>query len=204
MERREHYRVRLRLPARIRWRTPFEQRIEVRETLDVSRGGLLIPSAAAVEPGARVWVTFPYDSTIPDGQPEVPARVVRSERVPGSETRFGLRFEPASLHARNGHGAKISAQERRVSVRRPFAVPVRVRSEYSPWFEEAMTLDVSPDGLRFLSTREYEPGARLILWFNPGVSSPWRSRGEFRAVVVRSDPEPDGRALIVAVCRIRE
>src|SRR3989442_1099465 len=97
MERREHYRVRLRLPARIRWRTPFEQRIEVRETLDVS-----------------------------------------------------------------------------------------------------------PGGLRFLSTREYEPGARLILWFNPGVSSPWRSRGEFRAVVVRSDPEPDGRALIVAVCRIRE
>ncbi|OLD62074.1 MAG: hypothetical protein AUI53_03030 [Acidobacteria bacterium 13_1_40CM_2_60_7] len=189
MERREHYRVRLRLPARIRWRTPFEQRIEVRETLDVSRG---------------VWLTFPFDSTIPDGQPEVPARVVRSERVPGSETRFGLRFEPASLHARNGHGAKISAQERRVSVRRPFAVPVRVRSEYSPWFEEAMTLDVSPDGLRFLSTREYEPGARLILWFNPGVSSPWRSRGEFRAVVVRSDPEPDGRALIVAVCRIRE
>src|SRR2546422_11553753 len=113
MERREHYRVRLRLPARIRWRTPFEQRIEVRETLDVSRGGLLIPSAAAVEPGARGWVTFPYDSTIPDGQPEGPARVVRSERVPGSETRFGLRLEPPSFDARNGPGRKILPEGRR-------------------------------------------------------------------------------------------
>src|SRR2546427_6144123 len=90
MERREHYRVRLRLPARIRWRTPFEQRIEVRETLDVSRGGLLIPSAAAVEPGARVWLTFPYDSTIPDGQPESWNRMRSEEHTSELQSQSNL------------------------------------------------------------------------------------------------------------------
>lgn len=204
MERRAHHRVRLRLPARIRWASPFGQRVEVRETLDVSRGGLLLTSEVPAGPGAHVWITFPYDSSIPDGQPEVPARVVRAEAPPAGARRFGVRFELSPVHTRNGHNSKQPAQERRATPRRPLAVPVRVRPEYQPWFEEAMTLDVSSGGLRFLSTREYEPGARLMLAFGPATPSPWSGSGEFRTFVVRTEPEPGGRALTVAVRRLSE
>lgn len=203
MERRAHHRVRLRLPARIRWATPFGQSLEVQETLDVSRGGLLFTSKTPAEPGAILWITFPYDSSVPAGQPEVPARVVHAETPQSGAQRLGVRFELLALHERNGHKNSDLAQERRVHPRRALAVPVRVRPECLPWYEEAMTLDVSSGGLRFLSTREYEPGARLMLSFDRSTASPWPGEGEFRTLVVRIESEPDGRALAVSVCRLR-
>src|SRR5580765_6529238 len=42
MDTREHRRVRMRLPVRLRWTTPFAQKIEFGESIDVSRGGLLV------------------------------------------------------------------------------------------------------------------------------------------------------------------
>src|SRR5438270_5300493 len=78
MERREHHRAQLRLPVRLRWTTPFGQKIEVCETLDVSRGGLRVPSHEAHAAGVPLWVTFPYNVSFGDGQPEVLAKVVRS------------------------------------------------------------------------------------------------------------------------------
>ena len=202
MERREHHRVRLRLPARIRWATPFGQRTEVQETLDVSRGGLLLSSHGAAEPGAHVWVTFPYDSSIPDGQPEVPARVVRAESPNGGALRFGIRFDVRPVQSRNGNNGASAAAERRSSPRRPLAVPVRVRLESLPWFEEAMTFDASLEGLRFLSTREYDLGARLMISFGSSSPSPWLGRGDFLTIVVRTEPEPSGTALAVSVRRL--
>src|SRR5260221_11546028 len=71
---------------------------------------------------------------------------------------FALPFRPESNG--NGHAKEL---ERRESPRRPLAVPVRVRPEHIPWFEEAMTIDVSAHGCVFLAGRNNKRGKRL--WF---------------------------------------
>jgi hypothetical protein len=78
---RKHRRVQMRLPARLRWSTPLGQRIELGKTIDASRGGLLVSTKERHTPGVSVWVTFPYDASLADGQPEVVAHVVRCDEV---------------------------------------------------------------------------------------------------------------------------
>jgi len=81
MDSREHRRVRMRLPVRLRWTTPFAQKIELAETIDVSRGGLLVSTKVPHTSGVPLWVTFPYDASLGDGQPEMLARIVRCSEV---------------------------------------------------------------------------------------------------------------------------
>src|SRR5260370_15610300 len=81
MDSRRHRRVRMRLPARLRWTTPFGQKIELAETIDASRSGLLLSTRETHSCGTSVWVTFPYDASLRDGQPEVAAHVVRCEEA---------------------------------------------------------------------------------------------------------------------------
>src|SRR5258708_39426312 len=81
MDNRQHRRVRMRLPVRLRWTAPFGQKIELAETIDVSRSGLLVSMKEAHSCGTSVWVTFPYDASLDDGQPEVSAKVVRCGEV---------------------------------------------------------------------------------------------------------------------------
>ncbi|MBZ5703684.1 MAG: PilZ domain-containing protein [Acidobacteriia bacterium] len=194
MERRQHRRVRLQLPARIRWITPFGQRTEFRVTEDASRGGLRFTLSSALSPDTHLWVTFPYDRALPDGQPEMPARVARCEPRPQGLTAIAVHLDIAA--SRNGHPR---AQERRAHPRRPLALPLRVRPDYLPWFEEAMTLDVSAAGLRFRSTRDYQPGARLFLSFDTSPAAPAPAQ-EFR--VIRVQPENATGAVTVSVRRI--
>jgi hypothetical protein len=231
MDRREHHRVQLRIPARLRWTTPFGQKTEVCDTLNVCRGGVLVPCEEAHVPGATLWITFPYDASVPYGQPEIPARVVRfdgAERnahamnasgnaragegasatsghaAPGGNGAHGpaaaLRFEIAPHPQANGNGHKRE-YERRTSPRSQLALPIRVRPENIPWFEETMTLDVSSDGLRFLSSREYVPGQHLIVSVDPATSLPWATAREYRAQVVRAEAMPQSSALVVAMRR---
>jgi hypothetical protein len=77
MDSREHRRVWMRLPVRLRWTTPFAQKIEFGETIDVSRGGLLVSTKEPHTSGVPLWATFPYDASLGDGQPEMLARIVR-------------------------------------------------------------------------------------------------------------------------------
>ena len=211
MDRREHHRAQLRLPVRIRWNTPFAQKTEVCRTLDVSRGGLLVPCHEAHAPGVEMWVTFPYDTSLGDGQPEMLAKVVRVRPPHGgngstsidpdaNEQAVALHFalSPRTLANGNGHAKE---QERRDSPRRPLALPVRVRPEHIPWFEEAMTMDVSAHGLRFLSSREYQEGDRLLLSFEATASAPWPVASETFARVRRIESVPDSAALAVAIVR---
>jgi len=250
MDRREHHRVQLRLPTRLRWTTPFGQKTEVCETLNISRGGVLVPCHENHAEGRSLWVTFPYDAAVPYGQPEISARVVRSldgvsaaEHVNGNgstrkvssgdgltsstQTKFAedasietsafyrasgrqttvtaLRFEIGPRYRSNGNGnGHKRAVERRASTRQPLAVPVRVRPERVPWFEEAMTIDSSLEGLRFRSNREYRPGQFLAISFESADSSPWPGATEVLLVVVRVEPETPGPALHVAVCRSQQ
>ncbi len=200
MERRRHHRARLRLPARIRWMTPFGQHSEVCQTIDISRSGLRVPCSVPARPGTHLWVTFPYDASLPVGQPEMPARVVRCEPHFEGQAEVAVQFGScaATLVAR-GNGMPPD-RERRARPRRLLAVPVRVRPDHLPWFEETMTLDVSAAGVRFLSMRQYEAGSHLFLSFDPSSFTPWPGGGEVRTAVVRAEPACDANAIAVSVC----
>jgi PilZ domain len=307
MDRRENHRVQLRLPARLRWTTPFGQKTEVCASVDVSRGGMLVPCRELHAEGATLWVTFPFDASLTVGQPEVLARVVRAvvvvcddgagvvakkkngngnghgngHRVNGNGsnghgangngnghkngngngnghhhgdeagvfrspsateaaalesgrqvsdghreiepesaakraldvapapeflTLLALRFEiaPARLWASAHAIVPLRDAERRASVRRPFVVPVRVRTEQMPWFEETMTIDCSPDGIKFRSNREYARGEFLFVSFEGAETSPWLGVTESLLMVVRVESEPDVAELQVAVCRTQQ
>ncbi len=111
MDRREHYRVQLRLPARLRWTTPFGQKTEVCDTVNVSRGGVLVPCQEPHAQGMSLWVTFPYDAAIPYSQPEILAQVVRSvgsesPAIHGGGTNVGTNV------GTNGNGAPHNAGAR--------------------------------------------------------------------------------------------
>lgn len=210
--------------------------------MDVSRGGLLLSSREFHAAGVALWVTFPYDASLPDAQPEVLARVVRCGETTGTgdarvvEARekvstqmisasaekreeksaasvsdlskpgvapvcaLALHFEAPTRASSNGNGVRRDP-ERRESARRALAVPIRVRPENMPWFEEAMTLDFSSRGLRFRSQREYAAGEQLRIALEEATSTPWSGSGESRAQVVRVSPASDGVALDVSVCR---
>jgi hypothetical protein len=211
MDRREHHRAQLRLPVRIRWNTPFGQKTEVRKTFDISRGGLLVPCEEAHALGVPLWVTFPYDASMGDGQPEIMAKVVRvsshghtngnrSNEDSANHQAMAMHFALPTRAASNGNGHR-QGRERREAPRRPLAIPVRVRLESMPWFEEAMTIDISANGLRFLSSREYQIGERLLVSFEPVASAAWASSAECSAQVVRIEAVPETAALAVSVSR---
>jgi hypothetical protein len=203
---RQHRRVRMRLPARLRWTTPLGQKIELAETRDVSRGGLLVASRDFHAAGVEFWVTFPHNPSLGEGQPEVLARVVRcvtsSEggQHPAVAAPFVLAIDFLGPARTNGNRGR-PVRERRGSPRRLLAVPIRVRPAQVPWFEETMSLDFSPRGMRFRSYREYAVGEVLGITFEDPSPASWRRPVEFRAKVVRVFPAADGARLDVAVCR---
>src|SRR5437667_11331965 len=81
MDSREHRRVRMRLPVRMRWTTPFGQKIELGQSIDVSRSGLLVSTKEFHTPGVALWGTFPYDASLSDAQPKTLARAARRNAV---------------------------------------------------------------------------------------------------------------------------
>jgi len=66
MQQRQHARVRLRLPVRLRWVAPLGQQSEICETRNVSKGGLLVACKEHHREGFPLWVTFPFDLAAPD------------------------------------------------------------------------------------------------------------------------------------------
>ncbi|HEV1995895.1 MAG TPA: PilZ domain-containing protein, partial [Candidatus Acidoferrum sp.] len=105
MDSRQHRRVRMRLPVRLRWTTPFGQKIELADTIDVSRSGLLVSTKESHTPGVVVWVTFPYDASLSDGQPEILSRVARCgevlEVIRATNAREKVQSERASEQERS-------------------------------------------------------------------------------------------------------
>lgn len=202
MERRKHGRVHLQLPARIRWLSPFRLQEETQQTQDVSRGGLKISISVPAVVGTHLWVTLPYDSALPDGQPEMLVRVVRCEPRAGGGAILAGKFEtlPPSEAATDERRPRLS--ERRASRRRLLSTPVRVRQDEVPWIDEAMSLDVSDEGLRFLSCREYEPGSSLVVSLGGVSAGPWHGKGEIRAIVARVAPGLNRSELAVSVYRL--
>jgi hypothetical protein len=180
-------RARLRLPARVRWLGPLGMRLEITETIDVSREGLLIRRAEPCNPLARVWVAYPFDPSAAAIQPETPARVARVQG--GAKGGFYVGLQ---LQAPPRESPRPADDERRRSSRFSFALPVFVRPSGSFWPEESMTQNVSNYGVRFESARTYKIGEMVrakIPW------GEWAKAGEILGRVVRVEfPEevPDG------------
>src|ERR1700730_811511 len=116
------------------------------------------------------------------------------------ERAVALHFASSFRAESNGNG-RAKERERRGRPRRALALPVRVRPEHVPWFEEAMTIDVSAHGLRFLSNREYQEGARLLVSFEPTALAPWPTNEETAARVSRIEAVPESAVLAVAIVR---
>jgi PilZ domain len=174
---RKHPRALLNLPIRIRWYGPLGMRLEVNDTVDVSREGLLVRRAEPCEVQTRVWVAFPYDTDQNAGiQPERSAIVVRGGRDPLDGFRVALRLEaPAHVEWR------APALERRKEARIPLALPIFVRPADTPWPEESMTRDISRSGLRFETSHVYDAGEDVL------AHMPWSkwAKGEVPGCIVR-------------------
>lgn len=84
----------------------------------------------------------------------------------------------------NGSGNKIS-------------LPIRVRPPNMPWHEEAMTLEVSRDKLKFVTNRQYAFGQRLLIAF--GGEAPWTGDGEWETEVTGIEMEAGHESLCVTV-----
>ena len=64
-----------------------------------------------------------------------------------------------------------------------------------------MTIDISAQGLRFLTTREYAQGAHLLVSFEPLASVPWPTGTDVASHVVRIESIPQSSALAVTITR---
>jgi len=203
MQQRQHARVRLRLPVRLRWVAPLGQQSEICETRNVSKSGLLVACKEQPPEGLPLWVTFPFDVAAPDTQPEVLARVMRRRVSLAGATdkeEIALHFERFPLTANTTRETKqITAKNGSAT---SVSVPIRVRPRNILWPEEAMTLDVSTEFLRFVSYREYQLGETLLVSFASAETRPWPGAGETAAQVVKVEKVPQSASLIVALKRV--
>lgn len=204
-EMRKHPRAQLQLPARIRWHGPLGMRLEMTQTIDVSREGLLIHRSQSCSVPMRVWVAFPFDPAAAfAAQPETPARIVRVEGDPAGGYRIGVRLQPRLRGA-----PRPADRERRSSPRIPFALPIFVRPAGTPWPEESMTQDISRTGVRFETSHIYAAGEMVLAKIPWGE---WTKAGELPGRVVRveamedvpgpaplADPETGASAIFTAV-----
>lgn len=183
LEQRRSSRVQLNLPVRLRWQSALHQTIEVSESLDVSRTGLLFYRTQAMPVNSRLWVMHPYSPEGAGGQPETPARVVRVKTTPGGGQLVAVEFEFPRRSA-----ASAGKFNRRKNDRTSLALPLTVRRENIPWPEEFMTQDVSPSGVAFCTAQQYAMGEEVRVRVAYG---PWAAAGELRARVVRLQPVTD-------------
>ncbi len=206
MQRRIHPRVRLRFAARLRWSEPLGQRTEKCETINVSRGGLLLACNDVPGEGHPLWVTFPFDPEASGVQPETLARVVRraeavdderTERLAG-RWKAALQFE-ATSHLQVRHNGSRGLQTKRNGTGNKIALPIHVRPEHVPWAEEAMTVEVDREKLKFLTNREYELGQCLLVSFVSPSEAPWSGDGEWETHVTGIEMESGKDSLYVTV-----
>jgi hypothetical protein len=203
MQRRLHPRVRLRLPARLRWSAPLGQRREECETANVSRGGLLIAARSALGPGHPLWVTFPFDSEDPGAQPETVARVVRCTQTSLFSWNVAIQFEVANLHSPKKIGSLFSSTVKTNGngSRNLMALPIRVRPPDVPWHEETMTVEVSPSRLKFRTNREYRSGEKLLVSFATKSDAPWSGDAEWETEITSIEARAGCETLQVTVRR---
>jgi hypothetical protein len=181
IELRKNPRAQLRLPVRIRWQGSLGMRLEITETIDVSREGLLVRREDPRAIPSRVWVAFPFDPAAAGAvQPETPAHIMRDEPDPA-----GGRFVALHMELPQREAPRPVEQERRKTQRIPFALPIFVRAQGTPWPEESMTRDISQGGAQFETSHVYA-NQQMVLAKIPWGE--WAKAGEIPGRVVRIEP----------------
>jgi len=171
-------------------------RLEVTETIDISREGLLIRRNETCDPRLRVWIAIPFDAgAAAFAQTETPARIARVE--PGADGGFYV-----GMHLQFPRQSPPPAgQERRKSPRLHFALPIFVRPSGTPWPEESMTQDVSRSGVRFETLHAYTSGDTVLAQIPWGE---WAKAGEItgrvlRVEVVKDAPGADPNQVLASI-----
>jgi hypothetical protein len=177
------------------------QRTDQCETVNVSRGGLLLACEEAHGVGHPVWVTIPFDPQSSGAQPETLARVVRclpanQEKLPG--WNVAMHFENVAHPQTRGNGS-IRADKSQNGAGNKISLPIRVRPLRVPWHEDAMTLEVSRDKLKFVTNRQYSFGQKLLISFGAGGEAPWTGDGEWETQVTGIEMEAGSESLCVTV-----
>ena len=153
--------------------------------------------------GFPLWVTFPFDAGNPEAQPEMLARVVRTKvAAAGSAAgeEIAVHFEGTGRPTTAYRGQILNVPARNGTTR-AISVQIRVRPRHIPWHEEAMTIEVSSDKIRFLSNREYEAGETLLVTFLNAEAKPWQGSGEIAATIEKVEKMPQSSSLIITVKR---
>jgi hypothetical protein len=156
--------------------------------------------------GYPLWVTFPFDPAARGPQPELLARVVRCMEYHGEKDAarwtVALQFERAARVSHSGNGRR-GRMEKRNGAGRSIALPIRVRPRDVPWHEEAMTLEISTEELKFLTHREYAYGERLLVAFVSPANTPWGGDNEWETEVTGIQTEAGSDSLRVTVSKKR-
>jgi len=146
-----------------------------------------------------LWVAFPFDPAASAAQPEVAAQVVRSS-VQDQTERWAVALEyrrapglPGGKGAGNGTARKNGSRD--------IALPIRVRPPNMPWHEEAMTFEVAPGKVRFVTNREYAFGERLLISFDARSDAPWSGDEEWEGEVTGIEMDATSDAVTVTVRR---
>jgi hypothetical protein len=146
-----------------------------------------------------LWVTFPFDAEASGQHPEMRARVLRSESDgPGRGWSVALQFEPDVPGRRPDNGQGIGREKKNGSSKN-IAIPIRVRPRYVPWHEEAMTMEFSPDKVKFVTHREYAFGERLLVSFNARSDAPWSGDDEWEGEVSGIEMDASSDSVTVTV-----
>jgi hypothetical protein len=162
---------------------------------------LLLSCHEDYRPGYPLWVTIPFDHEAAGAQPETLARVVRCSKADGDNRNrwnVAMHFEGAddAQSKRNGKHEKHKNQNGTGS---RLALPIQVRPLHVPWYEETMTVEVSPDKLKFVTNREYRFGQRLLVSFGSGIAAPWTGSDEWETQVTGIEMEAGNDSLCVTV-----
>ena len=156
-------------------------------------------------PGHPLWVTFPFDADASAMQPEVLARVLRRDAAGegnGAGWAVALQFEqPGILPGRNGRDRGLA---RTNGAGRNIALPIRVRPPNVPWHEEAMTFEVAPGKVKFVTHREYAFGQRLLVSFAARSDAPWSGDDEWEGEVTGIEMDANSDSVTVTVRRKKE
>ena len=67
-----------------------------------------------------------------------------------------------------------------------------------------MTVEVSPDRMRFMSNREYSLGEALLVTFVSNEAKPWLGSGEMLARVVNVEKLPQNTSLVITLTRLTD
>jgi hypothetical protein len=118
------------------------------------------------------------------------------EKSPGWSV--AMHFENTTDAQTRSNGG-VRARKSQKGAGNKISLPIRVRPVRVPWHEDAMTLEVSRDKLKFVTNRQYSFGQKLLISFGAGGEAPWTGDGEWETQVTGIEMEAGSESLCVTV-----